>query len=156
MMRAFSLLLSLIMLLAAACFTSGAPATEDLEALLAQGRERYQAGDIEGAIALLQRAAATAEGASVVERLDVKVAADVQSPWGSYGNSEMRIGVDVGYQRLVRLRGGYAFVRDGLSGPSVGMGVSSGTIGVDFARSFLSGSDFVSDNPTFFAFHVTF
>jgi hypothetical protein len=92
----------------------------------------------------------------VVDRLDVKVAADVQSPWGSYGNSEMRIGVDVGYQRLVRVRGGYAFVRDGLSGPSVGMGVSSGTIGVDFARSFLSGSDFVTENPTFFSFHVTF
>ncbi|HUL02090.1 MAG TPA: PorV/PorQ family protein [Gemmatimonadales bacterium] len=96
------------------------------------------------------------EGSNVVDRLDVKVAADVQSPWGSYGDSEMRIGVDVGYQRLVRLRGGYAFVRDGLSGPSVGMGVSSGTIGVDFARSFLTGSDFVSENPTFFSFHVTF
>jgi hypothetical protein len=95
-------------------------------------------------------------GSGVVDRLDVKVAADVQSPWGSYGNSEMRIGVDVGYQRLVRVRGGYAFVRDGLSGPSVGMGVSSGTIGVDFARSFLSGSDFVTENPTFFSFHVTF
>jgi len=93
---------------------------------------------------------------SVSDRLDVKVAADVESPWGSYSNSEMRIGVDVGFQRLVRVRGGYAFVRDGLSGPSVGMGVSSGTIGIDFARSFLSGSDFVTDNPTFFAFRVTF
>src|SRR2546425_2681776 len=49
---------------------------------------------------------------------------DVDSPWGSYGDSEMRVGIDVGYQRLLRLRGGYAFVRDGLSGPSVGMGRS--------------------------------
>lgn len=90
------------------------------------------------------------------EGLDVRFAADVDSPWGSYGESEMRFGVDVGYQHLLRVRGGYAFVRDGLSGPSVGMGISSGSIGVDLARTFLSGSDFVSDNPTFFSFRVAF
>jgi hypothetical protein len=90
------------------------------------------------------------------DRIDVRLAADLDSPWGNYTEPEMRIGVDVGYQRLVRLRGGYAFVHDGLSGPSVGMGVSSGSIGVELARSFLSGSDFVTDNPTFFSFHVAF
>src|SRR6266576_795489 len=78
-----------------------------------------------------------APGIARTERLDVKLAADVDSPWGSYGDSEMRLGIDVGYQRLLRLRGGYAFVRDGLSGPSVGMGVTSGSIGVDLARAFL-------------------
>src|SRR2546425_3210046 len=81
---------------------------------------------------------------------------DVDSPWGSYGDSEMRLGIDVGYQRLLRLRGGYAFVRDGLSGPSVGMGVTSGSIGVDLARAFLTGSDLVAQNPTFFSFRVVF
>src|SRR5438309_1076972 len=79
-----------------------------------------------------------AAGIARAERLDLKVAADVDSPWGSYGDSEMRVGIDVGYQRLLRLRGGYAFVRDGLSGPSVGMGVTSGSIGVDLARAFLT------------------
>jgi hypothetical protein len=83
--------------------------------------------------------------------LDVRLAADLDSPWGSYGESEMRIGVDIGYQHLVRVRGGCAFVREGLGGPTVGMGISSGSIGVDLARSFLSGSDFVTDNPTFFS-----
>ena len=68
----------------------------------------------------------------------------------------MRVGVDVGYQHVVRVRGGYAFVHEGLSGPSVGMGISSGSIGVDLARTFLSGSDFVTDNPTFFSFRVAF
>lgn len=97
-----------------------------------------------------------AVGASRTERLDVRVAADVDSPWGSYGDSEMRLGFDLGYQRLVRLRGGYAFVRDGLSGPSVGMGVTSGAIGVDLARTFLTGSDLVTQNPTFFSFRVVF
>jgi hypothetical protein len=90
--------------------------------------------------------------------LDVRLAADLDSPWGSYGESEMRVGVDVGYQHLVRIRGGYAFARDGqgLSGPSVGMGISSGSIGVDLARTFLTGSDFVTENPTFFSFRVAF
>jgi len=95
-------------------------------------------------------------GAGATERLDVRVAADVDSPWGSYGSSEMRVGFDLGYQRLVRLRGGYAFVRDGISGPSVGMGVTSGSIGVDLARTFLTGSDLVTEHPTFFAFRVVF
>src|SRR2546426_199736 len=90
------------------------------------------------------------------DQLDLRLAADVDGPWGSYGDSQMRVGVDVGYQRLVRLRGGYAFVRDGLSGPSVGMGVSSGAIGVDLARTFLTGSDLVAQNPTFFSFRVVF
>ena len=90
------------------------------------------------------------------ERFDLKVAADVDSPWGSYGGSQMRVGLDVGYQRLFRVRGGYAFVRDGLSGPSVGVGVETGAIGVDLARSFLAGSDLVVANPTFFSFRVVF
>jgi len=88
--------------------------------------------------------------------LDVRVAADLDSPWGSYGESGMRVGVDVGYQHLLRVRGGYSFAPEGLSGPSVGMGISSGSIGVDLARTFLSGSDFVTDNPTFFSFRVVF
>ena len=90
------------------------------------------------------------------ELLDLKVAADVDSPWGRAGQSEMRLGVDVGYQRLVRLRAGYAFVQDGLSGPSVGLGVESGSIGVDLARTFLTGSDLQVENPAFFSFRVTF
>jgi hypothetical protein len=123
-----------------------------------QVNNRDQADDLPAQVVVgaLYRLPLPGQPGSPSERLDVKVAADVQSPWGSYGNSEMRVGVDVGFQNVVRVRGGYAFVRDGLSGPSVGMGVSSGTIGIDFARSFLSGSDFVTDNPTFFAFHVTF
>src|SRR5438445_13841598 len=75
------------------------------------------------------------------ERFDLKVAADVDSPWGSYGESQMRLGLDVGYQRLFRVRGGYAFVREGLSGPSAGVGVARGAIRVDLARRFLPGPD---------------
>src|SRR5213592_3735437 len=95
-------------------------------------------------------------GLSTADRLDLKIAADVDSPWRSDGDSEMRVGIDVGYQQLLRLRSGYAFVRDGLSGPSVGMGVSSGSVGLDLARTFLTGSDLSAANPTFFSFRVVF
>jgi hypothetical protein len=96
------------------------------------------------------------EGVPGAHRLDLMVAADVDSPWGSYGDSRMRVGFDFGYRHLLRLRGGYAFVRDGLAGPSVGMGVKSGSIGVDLARTFLTSSDLIAQNPTFFSFRVVF
>jgi hypothetical protein len=96
------------------------------------------------------------DGSAPGERLDLRVAADVDSPWGQQGQSELRFGLDVGYQRLVRVRAGYAFVQDGLSGPSVGLGVESGSIGVDLARTFLTGSDLLIENPAFFSFRVTF
>src|SRR5437899_11865357 len=95
-------------------------------------------------------------GHTLDQAFDVKLAADVDSPWGQVGQSETRLGVDIGYQRLVRLRAGYAFVQDGLSGPSVGLGIESGSLGVDLARAFLTGSDLQADSPTFFSFRVTF
>ena len=90
------------------------------------------------------------------QRLDLKVAADVESPWGEVGTPQARVGLDVGYQRLLRLRGGYAFVHDGLGGPTVGLGVASGSIGVDLAHPFLTGSSLVTANPTYLSFRVTF
>lgn len=97
-----------------------------------------------------------AEGRTLEEAFDVKLAADLDSPWGQAGQSETRLGVDVGYQKLVRVRAGYAFVQDGLSGPSVGLGLESGSLGVDLARAFLTGSDLQVASPTFFSFRVTF
>src|SRR6266571_759604 len=97
-----------------------------------------------------------ATGRGLDQAFDVRLAADVDSPWGQVGQSETRLGVDVGYQQLVRVRAGYAFVQDGLSGPSVGLGIESGSLGVDLARAFLTGSDLQADSPTFFSFRVTF
>jgi hypothetical protein len=97
-----------------------------------------------------------ATGRTLDQAFDVKLAADVDSPWGQVGQSETRLGLDVGYQRLVRVRAGYAFVQDGLSGPSVGLGVESGSLGIDLARAFLTGSDLQVENPTFFSFRVSF
>src|SRR5690242_148736 len=93
---------------------------------------------------------------SVADRFDVRMAADVESPWRQTGNPDIRLGVDVGYREMVRVRGGYAFVHQGLSGPSIGLGVATGAIGVDLARMFLTGTDLVTPNPTFLSFRVEF
>ena len=90
------------------------------------------------------------------EHLDLALAADVDSPWNETGRPEVRLGVDLGYRQLLRVRGGYAFLHDGLSGPSVGMGVQSGAVGVDFARTFLTGSDLMAASPTFVSFRLAF
>jgi hypothetical protein len=87
---------------------------------------------------------------------DLQVAADVQSSWGEDGRAETRVGFDLGFERLVRLRGGYAFIHDGLSGPSIGIGLRSGSLGVDLARLFVAGSDLVAASPTFFSFRLVF
>src|SRR5216117_190422 len=97
-----------------------------------------------------------ATGRALDQAFDLKLAADVDSPWGQAGQSETRVGLDIGYQRLVRVRAGYAFVQDGLSGPSVGLGLESGSLGVDLARAFLTGSDLQVESPTFFSFRVSF
>jgi hypothetical protein len=96
------------------------------------------------------------EGATLGQAFDLKLAADLDSPFGQVGQSETRLGLDIGYQKLVRVRAGYAFVQDGLSGPSVGLGVETGSLGIDLARAFLTGSDLQVDSPTFFSFRVTF
>ena len=90
------------------------------------------------------------------ERFDLRVAADLESPWRETGTADVRLGVDLGYRAFVRVRGGYAFVHEGLSGPSVGLGVATGSIGVDFARTFLTGTDLIVADPTFLSFRVTF
>lgn len=97
-----------------------------------------------------------AEGATLDQAFDLKLAADLDSPFGQVGQSATRLGMDIGYQKLVRVRAGYAFVQEGLSGPSVGLGIESGSLGVDLARAFLTGSDLQADNPTFFSFRVIF
>lgn len=91
-----------------------------------------------------------------LNRVDLKVAADVDRPWDNSAPPEMRIGIDLGYRDLIRLRSGYAFTRQGLSGPSVGMGLHTGSIALDFARTFMTGTDLLTSNPTFISFRLVF
>jgi len=94
--------------------------------------------------------------AQALDRVDLRVAADVDRPWDNSAPPEMRVGIDLGYRDLIRLRSGYAFTRQGLSGPTVGMGVRTGGIALDFARTFVSGTDLLAANPTFVSFSLVF
>ena len=91
-----------------------------------------------------------------LNHVDVRIAADVDRPWDNSAPPEMRIGIDLGYHDTIRIRSGYAFARQGLSGPSVGMGVHTGALSLDFARTFMQATDLLGTNPTFISFSLTF
>ena len=96
-----------------------------------------------------------AEGAALDQAFDLKLAADLDSPFGQVGQSGH------GWVWMSAIRNSSAcarirLVQDGLSGPSVGLGVETGSLGIDLARAFLTGSDLQVDSPTFFSFRVTF
>ena len=91
-----------------------------------------------------------------LDQVDLRLAADVDRPWDNSAPPEMRVGIDLGYHDLIRLRSGYAFTHQGLSGPTVGMGIHTGSLGVDFARTFVSGTDLLATNPTFVSFSLSF
>ena len=93
---------------------------------------------------------------SALNHVDVRIAADVDRPWDNSAPPEMRIGIDLGYHDTIRIRSGYAFARQGLSGPSVGMGVHTGALSLDFARTFMQATDLLGTNPTFISFSLNF
>jgi hypothetical protein len=90
------------------------------------------------------------------ERFDLRVAADVDRPWGQDGDPALRLGFDVGYREVARVRAGYGQRTTGESSASVGLGVATGGIGVDLAQTFLSTSELEAANPTFFSFRISF
>ena len=47
-----------------------------------------------------------------------------------------RVGAELGWQRRIRLRGGYASRAGGFGGPSLGVGYDTGNLAIDFARLF--------------------
>lgn len=93
---------------------------------------------------------------SALDQVDFRLAADLDRPWDNSAPPEMRLGIDIGYHETIRVRSGYAFARQGLSGPSIGMGVHTGSIALDFARTFVQNTDLLGANPTFISFNLTF
>ena len=71
-----------------------------------------------------------------VEPLDVRFLVDIENDWGEFDDPQARVGVELGYGDLIRLRTGYAFVDSGSRGPAVGLGVKLGRFSVDFSRVF--------------------
>lgn len=79
--------------------------------------------------------------------LDARILLDLQHRWHDLDKADARVGLELGYGRLVRLRTGYAFLEGETRGPSVGLGVRIGRVGVDFSRIFFVSSNF--DEPVY-------
>ena len=92
-----------------------------------------------------------------VQALDVRFLVDIENDWGEFDDPQVRIGIELGYTDLIRLRTGYAFVGSdasgpgvggpGVGGPAVGLGVKLGRFSVDFSRVFYDSDSF--DEPVY-------
>jgi hypothetical protein len=85
------------------------------------------------------------QAADAPERIDARFLVDIQNGVGQGTDPDARVGVELGYGRIVRLRAGYAFLHAEARGPSVGVGLRVGNFALDFARVFYDSSNF--DEP---------
>ena len=67
-----------------------------------------------------------------------------------------RIGAELGWQRRVHVRGGYASRAGGFGGPSVGVGYDTGNLAIDFARLFDEVSSATGADPTYLSVRYRF
>jgi hypothetical protein len=87
------------------------------------------------------------------QRLDARLLIDLDDQIGKYDSPEPRLGIDVGFEDIVRVRAGYAFLDSQSRGPSVGVGLRFGKIAVDVARVFYVSSSF--DEPLHISVRAT-
>lgn len=66
---------------------------------------------------------------------------------------DLRVGAELGYGDLIRLRGGYAFLHSESRGPSLGAGLQFRRVVVDFARVFFTTGSL--DEPVYLTLRVT-
>lgn len=81
-----------------------------------------------------------------------RVLVAVENPCCASLRPDLRVGAELGYGELVRLRGGYAFLRSESSGPSLGAGVQFNRLVVDFARVFFTSGNL--DEPVYLTLRV--
>ncbi len=81
------------------------------------------------------------------EPLDARLLLDLQDAWGNYDRPDARVGVEIAYGELIRIRTGYAFLHAESSGPSIGLGLRFGRLALDFARIFFESSSL--ENPVY-------
>jgi len=87
-----------------------------------------------------------------MQGVDLRVLADVQGVVGQ-GNLEpvTLVGVESGVSETVRVRAGYAFLNSEARGPSLGLGVEVGRVGIDVAKTFYPADAIGEKDP----FHVS-
>jgi hypothetical protein len=79
--------------------------------------------------------------------LDARVLVDFQERWGGRADPDARVGLELAYGQLVRIRSGYAFLNAESAGPSLGIGLRFGRVALDFARIFFEESSL--ENPVY-------
>jgi hypothetical protein len=67
-----------------------------------------------------------------------------------------RLGAEVGWQRRIRVRGGYASRSAGFGGPSLGVGYETGSLAIDLARLFDEVSSMTGTDPTYLSVRYKF
>ena len=91
----------------------------------------------------------------VVEGAELRVSADMVSETRRVDPSP-RVGAELGWQRRIRFRGGYASRSGGFGGPSLGVGYDTGTLAIDFARLFNEVSSMTGAEPTYLSVRYRF
>jgi len=87
---------------------------------------------------------------------DIRVLADVDDEWASYGSPDARVGLDAGVGSLLRVRAGYAFTSATSRGVGLGLGLRVGGLAVDLARTLLTDSELGEADPTYVSFRLLF
>lgn len=72
----------------------------------------------------------------------------------SFGDPAIRVGAELGLQRQLYLRGGYASGTGDATGPAIGLGFVRGALAIDFARVFGGFSSDAGEPPTFLTLRV--
>jgi hypothetical protein len=90
-----------------------------------------------------------------LEGAELRLSADVVSELHRMGPSP-RLGAEVGWQRRIRVRGGYASRSAGFGGPSLGVGYETGSLAIDLARLFDEVSSMTGTDPTYLSVRYKF
>ena len=90
-----------------------------------------------------------------VEGAELRLSADMVSELRRMDPSP-RVGAEVGWQRRVHIRGGYASRAGGFGGPSLGVGYETGNLAIDFARMFDEVSSNTGAEPTYLSVRYRF
>lgn len=93
--------------------------------------------------------------ASLGPDAELRLGADVVSaiPSSSPG---VRVGADLGWQHRVHVRAGYASLAPGGSGPTIGVGASTGRLQLDIARLFSDNVANTGQPPTYLSLRIVF
>ena len=92
---------------------------------------------------------------SLVDGAQLRLSADMVSALRRMDPSP-RVGAEIGWQRRLLFRGGYASRSGGYGGPSLGVGYDSGTLAIDFARLFDEVSSATGMEPTYLSVRYRF